>query len=91
MSSSYSRWSDVKAKAEALDSRTSEQQAAGKAAARERRETYVRGHQLAELRTTVRVTQAEWPAQKRVQVSLHLALARHSGCCSEAQWTDPLR
>ena len=59
MSSSYSRWSDVKAKAEALDSRTSEQQATGKAAARERRETYVRGHQLAEMRTTVGVTQAE--------------------------------
>jgi hypothetical protein len=38
MSSSYSKWSDIKAKGRALDSRTSEEQAAGKAAAREHRE-----------------------------------------------------
>jgi DNA-binding XRE family transcriptional regulator len=59
MSSSYPKWSDVKARAEALDSRTSEQKAAGKAAAREHRQAYVRGHQLAEMRTTAGVTQAE--------------------------------
>ena len=59
MSSSYSKWSDVKAKSGAVDPRTSEEQAAGKAAARERREAYVRGHQLAEMRTTAGVTQAE--------------------------------
>jgi DNA-binding XRE family transcriptional regulator len=59
MSSSYSKWSDVKAKGRALDSRTGEEQAAGKTAARERREAYVRGHQLAEMRTTAGLTQAE--------------------------------
>ena len=59
MSSSYSKWSDVKAKASAVDPRTGEEQGAGKAAARERREAYVRGHQLAEMRTTAGVTQAE--------------------------------
>ena len=59
MSDSYSAWSDVKAKARAADPRTAEEQAAGKAAARERREAYVRGHQLAEMRATAGVTQAE--------------------------------
>ena len=59
MSGSYSKWSDVKDKARALDSRTAEDQAAGKAAARERREAYVGGHQLAEMRATAGVTQAE--------------------------------
>jgi DNA-binding XRE family transcriptional regulator len=57
--SSYSKWSDVKARARAVDSWTGEEQAAGKAAAREGREAYVRGHQLAEMRTTAGVTQAE--------------------------------
>jgi DNA-binding XRE family transcriptional regulator len=59
MSSGYAKWSDVKAKGRASDPRTGEEQAAGKAAARERREAYVRGHQLAEMRTTAGVTQAE--------------------------------
>jgi DNA-binding XRE family transcriptional regulator len=59
MSSGYSEWSDVKAKGRAADPRPSEEQAAGKAAARERREAYVRGHQLAEMRTTAGMTQAE--------------------------------
>jgi DNA-binding XRE family transcriptional regulator len=59
MSGSYSNWSDVKAKAGERDPRTSEEQAAGKAAAQERREAYVRGHQLAEMRTTAGVTQTE--------------------------------
>jgi DNA-binding XRE family transcriptional regulator len=59
MSGSYSKWSDVKATGRALDPRTGEKQAAGKAAAGERREAYVRGHQLAEMRTTAGVTQAE--------------------------------
>ena len=44
MSSGYAKWSDVKAKGRAADPRTGEEQAAGKAAARERREAYVRGH-----------------------------------------------
>ena len=59
MSSSYYRWSDVKAKSGAVDPRTGEEQAVGKAAARERREAYVRGHQLAEMRAAAGVTQTE--------------------------------
>jgi DNA-binding XRE family transcriptional regulator len=55
MSDSYSKWSDVKATGRALDPRTGEEQAA----AGERREAYVRGHQLAEMRTAAGVTQAE--------------------------------
>jgi DNA-binding XRE family transcriptional regulator len=55
----YAKWSDVKAKSRTADPRAAEEQAAGKAAARERREAYVRGHQLAEMRTTAGVTQAE--------------------------------
>ena len=43
MSSGYAKWSDVKAKGRAADPRTSEEQAAGKAAARERRDAYVPG------------------------------------------------
>jgi DNA-binding XRE family transcriptional regulator len=59
MSGSYSAWDEVKARGQATDPRTAEDQAAGKAAAREHREAYVRGHQLAEMRTTAGVTQAE--------------------------------
>jgi predicted transcriptional regulator len=59
MSGSYSQWSEVKATGRALDPRTGEERAVGKAAAGERREAYVRGHQLAEMRTTAAVTQAE--------------------------------
>ena len=44
MSSGYAKWGDVKAKGRASDPRTGEEQAAGKAAARERGEAYVRGH-----------------------------------------------
>jgi DNA-binding XRE family transcriptional regulator len=60
--SGYAKWSDVKARGHTADPRTAEEQAAGKAAARERREAYVRGHQLAEMRTTAGVTQAELAA-----------------------------
>jgi DNA-binding transcriptional regulator YiaG len=42
--------------------RTGDEQAVGKAAARLRREGYVHGHQLAEMRTTAGVTQAEFAA-----------------------------
>jgi DNA-binding XRE family transcriptional regulator len=42
--------------------RTGDEQAVGKAAARQRREAYVQGHQLAEMRTTAGVTQAEFAA-----------------------------
>jgi DNA-binding XRE family transcriptional regulator len=59
MSGSYSSWSEVKDKGREADPRSASEQAAGKAAARERREAYVRGHQLAEMRSTAGVTQAE--------------------------------
>ena len=54
----YAKWSDVKARARAVDSRTDAERAAGQQAARERREAYVRGHQLAEMRKAAGVTQA---------------------------------
>jgi len=59
MSNSYARWSGVRARGREADPRTAGEQAAGKAAAAERREAYVRGHQLAEMRTAAGVTQAE--------------------------------
>jgi DNA-binding XRE family transcriptional regulator len=59
MSSGYAKWSEVKAKGRAADPRTSTEQSAGKAAARERREAYMRGHQLAEMRTAAGLTQTE--------------------------------
>lgn len=59
MSGGYTKWSDVKARGRAADPRTSDEQAAGKAVARERREAYVRGHQLAEMRNAAGLTQAE--------------------------------
>jgi predicted XRE-type DNA-binding protein len=55
----FSSWSDVKAKAEAVDPRTPAEREAGQAAATERREAYVRGHQLAEMRKTAGLTQAQ--------------------------------
>jgi len=59
MSSGYARWSAVGARGHAADPQTSAEQAAGKAAARERWEAYVRGHQLAEMRAAAGLTQAE--------------------------------
>ncbi|MDR2983754.1 MAG: hypothetical protein LBV34_02840 [Nocardiopsaceae bacterium] len=52
MSPSYSKWTDVKAKGRAADPRTADERAAGKLAARERREAYVRGQHLGEMRVT---------------------------------------
>jgi hypothetical protein len=62
MGSSYVRWSDVRARGREADPRTAEEQAAGKAAAGERLEAYVRGHQLAEMPTAADVTQTELSA-----------------------------
>jgi DNA-binding XRE family transcriptional regulator len=59
MSIEYAKWSDVKAKARALDPRTEAEREAGGVKARERREAYVRGHQLAEMRKAAGLTQAE--------------------------------
>jgi DNA-binding XRE family transcriptional regulator len=62
MSSGYAKWSDVRAKGREADPRTAEEQAAGKTAARERRDAYTRGHQLAEMRAAAGTTQAELAA-----------------------------
>ena len=51
MSGTYTSWNDVKARGQVLDPRTAQDQAVGKAAARERTDAYIRGHQLAEIRT----------------------------------------
>ncbi len=59
MSSGYAEWSDVRARGREADPRTAGEQAAGKTAARERREAYLPGHQLAEMRAAAGVTQAE--------------------------------
>lgn len=59
MSPEYVKWSDVKAKARALDRRTDAEREAAAATVRERREAYVRGHQLAEMRKAAGLTQAE--------------------------------
>jgi DNA-binding XRE family transcriptional regulator len=59
MNDSYSTWSDVRAQSRVVDPRTDDEQTLGKAAARERRAAFVRGHQLAEMRTAAGVTQAE--------------------------------
>ncbi|TLF75977.1 helix-turn-helix domain-containing protein [Nocardia cyriacigeorgica] len=59
MSSEFVKWSDTKAKARALDSRTEAERTEGKARARDRREAYVRGHQLAEMRQAAGLTQVE--------------------------------
>src|SRR5437868_2644628 len=44
------KWSEVKAKARELDPRSEAEREAGAAVARQRREAYVRGHQLSEMR-----------------------------------------
>jgi DNA-binding XRE family transcriptional regulator len=59
MTSGYAKWSEVRAAGRETDPRSVEEQAAGKIAARDRREAYVRGHQLAEMRTTAGLTQAD--------------------------------
>ena len=59
MSTEYSSWTEVKAKAHAADPRTPADRAAGRSAAASRREAYVRGHQLAEMRHAAGLTQAE--------------------------------
>ena len=59
MTTECASWADVKTKARAFDPRNEAEQAAGAASARDRREAYVRGHQLAEMRKAAGVTQAE--------------------------------
>lgn len=59
VSAKFSTWEHVKAKAAAVDPRTTAERDVGRAAAAEHREAYVRGHQLAEMRKTVGLTQAQ--------------------------------
>ena len=59
MSATFSTWDQVKAKAAAVDPRTPAEREAGRAAAAERREAYVRGHQLAEMRKAAGQTQGQ--------------------------------
>jgi DNA-binding XRE family transcriptional regulator len=59
MSDQFSSWDDVKANAAAVDPRTGAEREAGRADAVERREAYVRGHQLAEMRKAAGLTQAQ--------------------------------
>lgn len=59
MSSQFIGWGEVKVKAAAVDIRTPAEREAGRVAAAERREAYVRGHQLAEIRRAAGLTQAQ--------------------------------
>jgi DNA-binding XRE family transcriptional regulator len=59
MSSDYAKWSEVRARGREADPRSAGDHAAGKRTAAERREAYVRGHQLAEMRAAAGLTQAE--------------------------------
>jgi DNA-binding XRE family transcriptional regulator len=62
MSTDYTPWAEVKAKAARIDPRTVTDRAAGQAAAMERREALLRGHQLAEIRKAAGITQAQLAA-----------------------------
>lgn len=55
----YSKWEDVKVRARALDPRTEAEREAGREIAKARREAYVRGYQLSEMRKAAQLTQAE--------------------------------
>ena len=57
MNAKFSSWSEVKAKAAAADPRPPAERDAAEAAAAERREAYVRGYQLAEMRKSAGLTQ----------------------------------
>lgn len=59
MSDKFTSWSDVKAKAAAVDPRSPAEREEGQADAAERRQAYVRGHQLAEIRKAAGLTQAQ--------------------------------
>jgi DNA-binding XRE family transcriptional regulator len=59
LSATFSTWEQVKAKAAAVDPRDPSEREAGRTAAVERRESYVRGHQLAEMRKAAGLTQAQ--------------------------------
>ncbi|GAD83564.1 helix-turn-helix transcriptional regulator [Nocardia asteroides NBRC 15531] len=57
MSTEFSKWTDVKARARQQDPRSEAEQTAGALRADERHESYLRGHQLAEIRKAMGMTQ----------------------------------
>jgi DNA-binding XRE family transcriptional regulator len=59
VSETFNSWDRVKAKAAAVDPRDPIEREAGRTAAADRREAYVRGHQLAEMRKAAGLTQAQ--------------------------------
>lgn len=59
MSTEYAFWSEVKDKARQTDPRTVDEREAGQALAVERREAYIRGTKLAEIRKASGLTQAD--------------------------------
>ena len=59
MSTEYTSWSEVMGKARRADPRTADEREAGQALAVERREAYIRGYQLAEIRKASGLTQAD--------------------------------
>jgi DNA-binding transcriptional regulator YiaG len=58
MSTEYTSWAEVKNKARQVDPRSVAERVIGQVAA-ERRETFVRGHQLAEIRKAAGITQTD--------------------------------
>lgn len=58
MNSSWRTWEEVKAEADALDPRSPEEKAAGKAAARAATDAYILGYELSEIRKALKLTQA---------------------------------
>ena len=59
MSTEYTSWSEVKDKARQADPRLDGEREAGQVQAVERREAYIRGHQLAEMRKAAGLMQAD--------------------------------
>ena len=59
MNAKFSSWSEVKAKAAVVDPRPATERVVAQAAAAERRVTYVRGYQLAEMRKSAGLTQTQ--------------------------------
>lgn len=67
MNTEYISWSEVKDRARQTDLRIDDEREAGQVLAVERRQAYIRGHQLAEMRKAADLTQAD--VAKRLGVS----------------------
>lgn len=59
MSTKFTKWSEVKEKARQADTRPEPERAATRDRAHERHDAYLRGHQLAEIRKSIGLTQTE--------------------------------